>query len=214
MNYIKYPRSLNLPFSGHISTDDKMLDKTDYFIGKQVVVTEKMDGENTTMYFDHLHARSLDSRHHDSRNWVKQLHGEIASDIPSGFRLCGENLYAKHSIFYDKLPSFFLLFSVWNDLNECLSWKETLDWADLVGVKTVPVLYEGIWDEAAIRKCWTGVSQFGAEQEGYVVRTADRFHFNDFALNLAKYVRKNHIQTDEHWMTSEIVPNKIYKSDF
>lgn len=41
------------------------------FLKGPVVITEKMDGENTTLYRDGLHARSLDSRHHPSRNWVK-----------------------------------------------------------------------------------------------------------------------------------------------
>lgn len=49
----------------------------DLFLGQEVVVTEKIDGENTTMYPDHIHARSLDSNHHPSRNIVKQLHGQV-----------------------------------------------------------------------------------------------------------------------------------------
>jgi len=46
-------------------------------IGREVVVTEKMDGENTTMYCDNIHARSIDGRHHPSRDWVKMTVGEI-----------------------------------------------------------------------------------------------------------------------------------------
>jgi len=209
MNYVKYPRTLHLPWSGHISTDDKMLDSTDHFAGKQIIISEKLDGENTSLYSDKIHARSLDSRHHDSRNWVKKFHGGICSEIPYAYRLCGENLYAKHSIFYDRLPSYFLLFSIWNDRNECLSWQETLDWADLLGIKTVPVLYEGIWDEQAVKACWTGVSKYGPEQEGYVIRLADRFSYDDFGQSVGKYVRPDHITTDEHWMTSEIQPNLL-----
>ncbi len=206
--YVKYPRTLHLPFSGHLSTEDKMLDSIEHFVGKQVVVTEKMDGESTTMYCDHIHARSLDSRHHNSRNWVKALHGEIESDIPFNYRICGENLYAKHSVAYDSLPSYFLMFSVWHE-GECFSWVETEDWADLLALKLVPVLYEGIWDEKEIKKCWTGVSKCGPEQEGYVVRLADRFTIDQFEMSVAKFVRPEHIQTDEHWMKSEIVPNKL-----
>lgn len=207
-HYVKYPRTLHLPWSGHISTDDKMLDSVEHFLGKHVVVTEKMDGENTTMYADYIHARSINSRHHDSRNWVKGLHGEVCSDIPYGFRVSGENLYAKHSIAYSSLPSYFLMFSIWHK-DECLTWDETVDWADLLGLQTVPVLYEGLWNEAEIRKCWTGTSRYGVEQEGYVVRLADRFTIEQFPLSVAKYVRPDHIQTDEHWMTSAIVHNEL-----
>jgi hypothetical protein len=186
-----------------------MIDDPSMFVGKTVVVTEKLDGENTTMYWDHIHARSLDSKHHPSRTVVKQLHGQIAHQIPQGWRLCGENMYAKHSIFYDALPSYFLLFSVWNDKNECLSWGETLEWAELLGVSAVPMLYIGNWDEDRVKACWTGVSHFGPEQEGYVVRIVDGFGYDDFSKNVAKYVRRGHVQTDQFWMTQPVVPNEL-----
>lgn len=57
--YIKYPRTYHLPFSLGKTNDDKVLSNTDHFKGKMVVITEKMDGENTTLYSDYLHARSL-----------------------------------------------------------------------------------------------------------------------------------------------------------
>ncbi|MGY5343347.1 RNA ligase family protein [Paenibacillus glucanolyticus] len=36
--------------------------------------------------------------------------------IPEGYRICAENVYAKHSLLYSALPSYFLLFSVWKEL--------------------------------------------------------------------------------------------------
>ena len=62
-------------------------------IGQYVIVTEKMDGENTNMYRDRIHARSIDSSHHESRSWVKSFHAQIKDSIPSGVKICGENLY-------------------------------------------------------------------------------------------------------------------------
>lgn len=35
--------------------------------------------------------------------------------------------------------------------------------------------------------------------EGYVVRTVEGFAFDEFASHIAKWVRKGHVQTDEHW---------------
>ena len=110
--YYKYPRTPHLPWSQGASADDSLLKDSKLFEGQEVVITEKMDGENTTMYPDHIHARSIDSRHHPSRTWVKSLHGSIAHLIPQGWRLCGENLYAQHSIAYEGLKSYFYLFSV------------------------------------------------------------------------------------------------------
>jgi hypothetical protein len=178
------------------------------FEGQDVVVTEKLDGENTSMYSDHIHARSMDSRHHPSRTWVKALHGSIAHQIPIKWRLCGENLYARHSIAYDELKSYFYLFSIWNEHNHCLSWKDTKEWAALLGLELPPVLYEGTWDEAIIRAITLDLSK----QEGYVVRTIVGFAYQDFAKHVAKWVRKEHVQTDQHWMHKEVIPNGLKDS--
>jgi len=133
----KYPRTYHVPWSLGTTSDDRILPSVDHFIGKRVVVSEKLDGENFSLYRDHLHARSLDSGHHVSRTIIKQLHGQIKHNIPAGWRITGENLRAKHSILYDKLPSYFLVFGVWNEKNFCLPWDETKEWCGLLDLQTV-----------------------------------------------------------------------------
>ena len=123
----KYPRTPHLPWSPGASSDDVWIDTFALFEGSEVVITEKMDGENTTLYADHIHARSLDSRHHPSRSWVKGLHQSIAHLIPAGWRICGENLYARHSVGYEALPSYFMVFSIWDEHNHCLGWEQTVE---------------------------------------------------------------------------------------
>jgi len=204
----KYPRTFHLPWSPGRTSDDRVLSSIDGFVGQQVVVTEKMDGECTTMYHDHVHARSLDSGHHPSRSWLKGLHSQVAYKIPEGWRICGENLFAKHSILYDKLPSYFLVFSIWNERNVCLPWEATRDKAPELGLSCVPELYKWLWDEEAVKQCWTGKSQFGPEQEGYVVRFIEGFAYEEFPHRIAKYVRQGHVQTDENWMNQPVVRNK------
>jgi RNA ligase len=105
----KYPRTPHLSFSPGVSEDDIQLNSNQIFANSDIVITEKLDGENTTFYPDYLHARSLDSRHHPSRTWVKALHASIAHNIPLGWPICGENLYARHSIAYKNLKSYFFL---------------------------------------------------------------------------------------------------------
>ncbi|WP_314588139.1 RNA ligase family protein [Paenibacillus terrigena] len=206
---MKYPKTMHLPWSRGYTDDDKILRNTDHFIGQEVVITEKMDGENTTMYSDFIHARSLDSKDHSSRHYVKTLHGGIKYLIPEGYRLCGENVYAKHSLFYSSLPGYFMLFSVWNDRNICLSWDDTVAWANQLGIPLVPVLYRGIWSEETAKQCYTKQSRCGGEQEGYVVRLASEFSYEDFKCSVAKFVRKNHVQTDEHWLSKQVKPNVL-----
>ena len=206
---IKYPRTMHLPWSRGYTDDDKIWRNTDPFEGQEVVITEKMDGENTTMYPDAIHARSLDSKDHPSRHYVKTLHGGIKHLIPEGYRLCGENVFAKHSLAYAALPSYFMLFSVWNEHNLCLSWDETEEWASRLGLAVVPVLYRGLWSEEAAKASYTKQSRCGGEQEGYVVRLASAFSYEDFIRSAAKFVRQNHVQTDEHWLSKPMEPNHL-----
>ena len=205
----KYPRTPHLSFSPGIGADDIKLDSNQIFANCQVVVTEKLDGENTSLYPDYIHARSLNSRHHPSRAWIKALQATIANDIPLGWRICGENLYARHSIAYENLRSYFYLFAIWDRDNYCLSWSETQEWAEILNLELPPVIYQGLWNEAKIRAI--GENLDSQKCEGYVVRNVEQFHYDDFAKNVAKWVRSNHVQTDEHWMYREVIPNQLAK---
>jgi hypothetical protein len=194
---IKYPRTSHLPWSEGMTDDDVRNQSVDQFFGMGVVVTEKMDGENTTLYRNTMHARSLDSNNHPSRDWVKRFWSEIRWNIPEGWRVCGENLFARHSIEYTDLESYFMGFSIWDERNVCLSWADTLEWFDVIGVTPVRVLFEGAFDEKVIKNLSKTMDL--NKSEGYVVRNASEFHYNVFASNVAKYVRKNHVQSEKHW---------------
>ena len=77
----------------------------------------------------------------------------------------------------------------------------------MLDLTTAPEFYRGEWDESIAREI---TAELDVEsQEGVVVRLADRFHYDDFGTSLAKWVRKGHVQTDQHWMFAEIVPNGL-----
>ena len=212
-HWVKYPRTHHVPWSEGLNEDDRSAPNMDHFVGKRVIVTEKMDGENTTMYQDYMHARSLDGRNHASRNWAKNFWGQICGDIPEGWRLVGENLYAKHSIAYDALPTYFMGFSIWNNRNECLSWDDTMDLFTLLGVTPVPVLYDGLYDEKAIRALYDAKKDWDT-REGYVIRLASTFSYGEFRTSVAKFVRKGHVQTAvHHWQFQQLVPNGLAHAD-
>lgn len=205
---VKYPRTLHLPWSEGVHEDDRVQPTMVPFHGRRVIVTQKMDGESSSLYPHTTHARSVDGRSHPSRNWLKGFWSQIAGEIPKGWRICGENLYAKHSIGYSDLPSFFMGFSVWNERNEALAWDETLEWFDLLGITPVPVLFDGIYDEQAIRQLYR--PEDWATQEGYVLRLADAFPYSAFRNSVAKFVRAGHVQTTAHWMHGQpIVANTL-----
>ena len=52
----KFPKILHLPWSPGVSDDDKILDTFSHFEGQEIVVTEKLDGENTSLYREYIHS--------------------------------------------------------------------------------------------------------------------------------------------------------------
>jgi len=204
MEKYKYPRTYHLPFS-NTSNDDKKHPSVDFLLGKEVIVTEKMDGENSSFSQEYYHARSLDSNNHPSRDYVKHFWSSIQYFIPEGIRICGENLYAQHSIRYENLPDFFLAFSAWKD-DTCLSWDETLRLFKTLSIFPVRTLYEGVYDIEKIHAKWKTLSE---GKEGYVIRLRNSFTYDNFSESVVKFVRPNHVQTGDHWMNSTIIKNKM-----
>ena len=208
MEHKKFPSIPHIWWSDSVQADDI---KTNARLSRlqfcdEVVVTEKLDGECTTMYWDYIHARSVDSKHHESRSWVKRFHSTL--DIPENMRIVGENMYAEHSISYTKLTSYFYVYAM--EMEGFYTSFDTMsDLCDLIGLKTVPVLYRGPFNEKAIKAAWNGVSAFGDISEGYVIRAAGFFAEGDFEAFTAKYVRPNHVQTDEHWMDKPVKKNLL-----
>jgi hypothetical protein len=207
-NFVKYPRTLHLPHSLGKSDDDKTLKNTNHFKNKEVVVTLKMDGENTSIYHNGSHARSLSSSYHESRTWVKNLQAQISHNLKHNERICGENLFAVHSIEYSDLNSFFFVFSIWED-KKCLSWDDTRKRSQELNLELVPVIYQGLYNQTKIDEAF---SKFKSQHEGYVVRLSDSFDYKDFSTSIAKWVRENHVQTDKHWAFQEIKKNKLKDS--
>lgn len=209
---VKYPRTYHVPFSPSVNKDDRVHTNLDHYIGKRVIITEKMDGENTSLYLTGSHARSIDSANHPSRNWVKGFHSTFCGDIPEGWRICGENMYAKHSIKYTDLKSYFYGFSIWTEKNVCLDWDETVKWFTLLNVEVVPVLFDGMFEDCDIKNIHQS-NRNGRESEGWVIRTAESFTYGQFKTSVAKYVRKNHIQTVKHWMHGQPIEKNLLIGD-
>jgi hypothetical protein len=209
VKYVKYPRTFHLPWSPGMHDDDRMMSDVNIFEGKQVIVMEKLDGENTTMYNDYIHARSVTSGGHGSRDWIKAFHGRLCYNIPDGWRINVENVYATHSIKYTNLDTYGYGFAIWDETNHILDWNTTLEWFDLVGITPCSVIYWGVYDKNAIQAAYEAIKK-DHESEGYVIRVDGRFHMREFRNMVGKYVRKGHIQTTKHWMYGQqIEPNEL-----
>lgn len=207
---IKYPRTYHLPYSPGSTKDDKKLqgDWFTYFDGKEIVITEKLDGENTAMTEFDVYARShgAPTRSPWSINlWNPNggLFWEIKQYIGRDETIYGENLYGEHSIHYDKLKSYWHMFAVNNGVN-WYSWDDVETMAKIMNVPTAPVLWRGVVTSENELKTLVDYyviqpSVYGPTREGVVIRVADEFPIDDFSHKVCKWVRPNHVQTDEHW---------------
>ena len=195
---MKYPRTWHFPYSpGHnADEDDKVLVNTDRFEGMDLIYLEKMDGECTICSNDSCHARSEDSKMTPWRTYMARMHGCFRHNIPDGMFVCGECMYAIHSITYTSLPTCFFVFGIFYH-DEWLRWEDVLYWADLLGLDTVPEICKstGVIHNMPI----PNKSTFGPVCEGYVARNVESFSWDFFCFNVAKCVRKHHVQTQEHW---------------
>src|SRR5690554_5009499 len=124
----KYGRTYHFPFSPGTTSDDRTNFDwwEDFKKLERVVITEKLDGENSCINSIGVFARSHAAPNNKPwANYLKELRSTMLKDIVDGeMEIFGENLYAIHSIEYDELDNHFFVFGIRvND--EWLSWKET-----------------------------------------------------------------------------------------
>lgn len=202
MESTKYPRTYHFPFSLGTTSDDRIKHDWHTILQHELVVTEKLDGENTCLKTSGVFARSHAAP--TQNPWAKNMWDiwENIKDSLGDFQIFGENLYGLHSIDYQRLEHYFYIFGI-RDGNKWLAWDEVVFYAEVLNLPTVPVLQRGFFTEKTIQthiqQTLMNGSRLGGECEGVVCRVTEGFenqHFSNFVL---KYVRKNHVKTDEHW---------------
>lgn len=208
---MKYPRTYHVPFSPGATKDDKKLKDGwfEYYRGKQIILTEKLDGENSCLCQKGVFARShaTETRSPWSINlWGNDgLYWKVKGVIDDDLYIFGENLYGEHSIHYNKLKDYFHIFACYNETRDkWWSWDDVRFVSKVMEVPTVPVLWRGIAEtedqiEEIIYQVMNMPSAYGDTKEGVVMRLVDGFSGDDFPNYVCKYVRANHVQTDEHW---------------
>lgn len=211
----KYGRTYHFPFSPGTTSDDRI--QYDYWQHlqriPQLVHTEKLDGENNCLsrlgVFARSHAAPTTSPWTESLRRYWQL---IKNDL-GHLEVFLENLYAVHSIEYRNLDHHFFVFGI-REQDRWLSWEETRFYAAMLDLPTVPELQQcatpqdqPAFEAGAIALAQTrgqldphnARSGKQATMEGIVTRNAAGYPVDAFAENVFKYVRKGHVQTDEHW---------------
>lgn len=199
---MKYGRTYHFPFSEGATNDDKIQKNWHRILDNDIVMTEKLDGENTCLKTSGIYARShaAPTKNPWSVNMLP-IWNRIKDSL-GDLNIFGENLYGVHSIEYKNLKDFFYVFAI-RENDKWLSWEEVKFYAEALDLLVVPEIKIGKFTEKLIKKeiaenLLLG-SRLNGECEGFVFRNINSFSVTDFSTNVLKYVRKNHIKTDEHW---------------
>ncbi len=153
----KYPRTQHLEGS-RLQPGDEDLDAIPFaaIAGKPLVVEEKLDGANAALSFGPTGELLLQSRGHYLTGGAREKHFALfkawASVHQDAFRarlgqhylLYGEWLYAKHTVFYDHLPHYFMEFDVLDlERRVFLSTAARRELLADLPLRSVPVLWQG-----------------------------------------------------------------------
>ncbi|MCK9781553.1 MULTISPECIES: RNA ligase family protein [Enterobacterales] len=210
----KYDRTYHYPFSPGTTNDDRINAQwwQDICQIKQLIHTEKLDGENNCLNKMGVFARSHATPTQSA--WTSQLRQrwQMMKNDLGELDIFGENLYAIHSIEYAHLEEYFYVFAV-RYKDKWLSWEEVQFYASLFDLPTVPEItlpkcqdktdFENMIvsqaKQASFFQSYDVLTQKMSPMEGIVTRDAHAFSLDDFSHRVFKYVRKDHVKTDVHW---------------
>ena len=201
---MKYPRTFHFSWSGGKSSDDKIAQNVESLLDIDIVITEKIDGSNSALTKGGVYGRS--HAEYSQNPWDRELWNlwrKIGKHIDEDVFLFGEGMEGIHSIEYSNLTSYFYLFGV-RDGNIWIPWSGVEEYAYLLDIPTVPVLFKGqVSSEKQLKELTENLckkpSELGGQREGIVVRNAGMFHSDHFSENVMKWVRPGHVTTDQHW---------------
>lgn len=209
METTKYPRTEHFIWSKSTTSDDRISKDHSGVENVPIIISEKLDGSNSSIAKKGVYPRSygiISQNPWDDCIW--EIHERIKKDIDEDTFIFGENLYATHSLKYNKLDSYFYVFGV-RIKDEWISWDDVLELSYLLDLNTVPVFFKGTTNSVKeiIEALVKSLSVFDAYDtktniecmEGVVCRRASAFNNDDFYKYVLKMVRANHVNTDEHW---------------
>lgn len=157
---VKYPRTQHLEGS-RLGPGDEDLSQIPFsrILGRNIVIEEKIDGANSAISFDGEGNLLLQSRGHYLNGGHRERHynplkawananQEIFYEVlGSRYIMYGEWMYAKHTVFYDALPHYFMEFDIYDrETGLFLDTPTRRTFTEAMGiVSSVPVLKCGIF---------------------------------------------------------------------
>jgi hypothetical protein len=157
---VKYPRTQHLQGS-RLQEGDEDLSQVPFneIFGKNIVIEEKIDGANSAVSFDGEGNLLLQSRGHYLDGGFRERHYNLMKQwanfnrdlfynaLGSRYIMYGEWMYAKHTVFYDALPDYFMEFDIFDrDRQVFLDTPSRKKITEKIGIiSSVPVLAEGVF---------------------------------------------------------------------
>jgi ATP-dependent RNA circularization protein (DNA/RNA ligase family) len=219
----KYPRTPHITGS-RIQPGDEDLDAVarETLRGLLVVVEEKLDGSNCGITFDSNKTLLLQSRGHILsggprerqfdlfKRWASHHAARLYEILGQRYTMYGEWLYARHTIYYDELPHYFMEFDILDrEHNEFLSTERRYAMLQQSPVVSVPVLAPA--GPVTSLEQYIGQSRCSssATMEGLYLKHEE----NGRVIGRYKFVREGFRQavedSGEHWMDRPIEPNRL-----
>ncbi|HEY1542245.1 MAG TPA: RNA ligase family protein [Xanthobacteraceae bacterium] len=248
----KYPRTRHI-LGSRLQSGDEDVGSAAFaeIAGRHLVVEEKVDGANAAISFasdgrvllqsrGHYLTGGPRERHFDLlKRWANSVADAIRLVLKDRFIVYGEWLYAKHTIFYDALPHYFLEFDVFDRRRE--TFLSSAARRRLLGglpFRSVPVLHEGaIADTTSLTRLlgrsafkspdWrahlAGTARALEQNLPLVAQQTDdsdlmeglyiKVEENDRVIDRFKFVRPDFLtavlDSESHWQSRPILPNLL-----
>jgi len=216
-DFFKFPSTVHLAFLGETEVrEDKCMSRQEReeSLSGEVIVEEKVDGANLGISFDehgnvicqnrgaHL-VRPFGGQWRPLQRWIDEKMNRLFDLAEDRLILFGEWCYARHSVNYDALPDWFILFDVYDKVrSRFYSVMRRNAIAESLAIPHVPEIDRGhfTFNELAQLEF---VSSFGHEiAEGIYLRSDS----DEWLEKRAKLVRPQFRQSIEgHWAKHGII---------
>lgn len=251
---IKYPRTPHIEGS-RLQPGDEDLSQIPFssIAGKVITVEEKIDGANTAVSFDGDGNLLLQSRGHYLTGGYREKHYQLMKTwaqvhqqafykvLGSRYIMYGEWMYAKHTIFYDALPHYFMEFDILDrETGRYLDTSSRHEMLRDLPICSVPVLarkaFKTLDELTALlgQSCYITSDHIrhlteycDANGEDTAARVAETDHCttmeglyikveeNGEVVDRMKFVRASFLQnvtlSGTHWLNRPIIPNQLDK---
>ena len=175
---LKYPRTQHLQGS-NLQPGDEDLRQVPFteILGKNIVIEEKIDGANSAVSFNDKGELLLQSRGHYlnggygerhynlMKQWANNNKDLFYSVLGARYIMYGEWMYAKHTVFYDALPDYFMEFDIYDRERgiflDTESRKAMTEQMKII--HSVPVLAKGVFKSKESILAYLGNSNYITE---------------------------------------------------